>query len=250
MCADCVIPRCHFSNKLDREGLDPFELMENVEENLNIACVPMTWPIRWDAILKVSMISSISRSFFTSGGTRSAKQTVIIDDLDSEALDKLIGDSAAEKLREDLELLEVLDPFDEELSLRVSRPPCFLAVRLIILGEGIARRTYVTPPPQSRPTLTRNVEPVEEKFTGFCFKIQANLDKAIMIGWLSCESRQARTKIMKLKHVRLDKMVTVNNATTFLAQDRVVQKKRFLVILLGFIIMEAFESEIPSLKGS
>lgn len=230
-------PVVTFSNKLDREGLDPFELMENVEENLNIACVPMTWPIGMGRSFEGIYDLVKQEVVFYQPTERGRKnETVIIDDLQSEELDKLIGPTAAEQLREDLELLEVLDPFDPDLFLAGKQTPVFFGSAINNFGvrELLAQFVHRAPAPQTRATLTRTVEPDEAKFSGFCFKIQANLDKAH-------HDRMAFVRItsgtynrgMKIKHVRLNKMITVNNATTFLAQDRVVTQQAFPGDIIG-----------------
>ena len=230
-------PVVTFSNKLDREGLDPFDLMENVEENLNISCVPMTWPIGMGRDFEgIYDLNNKEVVFYQPTERGRRNETVTIQDLDSDELDKMIGPSAADKLREDLELLEVLDPFDSDAFLAGRQTPVFFGSAINNFGVRELLSAFVrrAPAPQDRQTLTRVVTPGEGKFTGFCFKIQANLDKAH-------HDRMAFVRItsgvykrgMKLKHVRLDKSVTVNNATTFLAQDRVVTEEAFPGDIIG-----------------
>ena len=109
-------PVVTFSNKLDREGLDGFDLMEHVEKNLNIQCVPMTWPIGmgrdfqgvYDLVHKQVVL-------YQHAERGRMNDIVTIESLDDDALDTLIGTEAANKLREDVELVSVIDAFDREL---------------------------------------------------------------------------------------------------------------------------------------
>ena len=142
---------------------------------------------------------------------------VTIESLDDDALDTLIGTEAADKLREDVELVSVIDAFDRELFLAGKQTPVFFGSAINNFGvRELDAIVEHAPEPQPRATLTREVLPREAKFSGFCFKIQANLDK-------SHHDRMAFVRItsgvyergMKLKHVRQNKMLTVNNATTF-----------------------------------
>ena len=168
-------PVVTFSNKLDREGLDPFELMENVEEHLNIKCAPMTWPIGMGRSFEGIYDLVNKEVVFYQPTERGRKnETVIVDDLESDALDKLIGPSAAEKLREDLELLEVLDPFDPEAFLAGMQTPVFFGSAINNFGvrELLAQFVHRAPPPQNRETISRLVEPEEEKFTGSASKFR------------------------------------------------------------------------------
>lgn len=230
-------PVVTFSNKLDREGLDPFELMENVEANLNISCVPMTWPIGMGRNFE-GIYDLINQEvvFYKPTERGRRNETVTIKDLDSDELDKMIGPDAAEKLREDLELVDVLDPFDQEAFLAGQQTPVFFGSAINNFGvrELLAAFVRRAPAPQERNTLSRVVQPTEPKLTGFCFKIQANLDKAHHDRMAFVRITSGRYKRgMKLKHVRLNKSLTINNATTFLAQDRVVTEEAFPGDIIG-----------------
>ncbi len=230
-------PVVTFSNKLDREGLDPFELMENVEENLNLACAPLTWPIgmgkRFEGIYDLVNKRVV---FYQPTERGRRNEQVFIDDLSDDTLDGLIGTLAADKLREDVELLGALEPFDPELFATGQQSPVFFGSAINNFGvkELLSQFVRLAPPPQARPTKTREVEPAEDPFTGFCFKIQANLDKRH-------HDRMAFVRItsgkyergMKLAHVRTGKTVTVNNATTFLAQARVITEEAFPGDIIG-----------------
>ncbi|MCB9541250.1 MAG: peptide chain release factor 3 [Myxococcales bacterium] len=230
-------PVVTFANKLDREGLDPFELMENVEENLGLACVPLTWPIgmgkRFEGIYDLVHKRVV---FYepTERGRRNAQ--VHLADIHDRALDGWVGSLLADKLREDIELLGALEGFDPEAFSAGKQSPVFFgsAVNNFGVKELLDEFVRLAPAPQPRPTLTREVAPDEEAFSGFCFKIQANLDKRHhdrMAFVRVTSGRYARG--MKLNHVRTGKSFTVNNATTFLAQARVITEEAFPGDIIG-----------------
>ncbi|MEZ4436098.1 MAG: peptide chain release factor 3 [bacterium] len=230
-------PVVTFSNKLDREGLDPFELMSNVEENLGLACVPLTWPIgmgkRFEGIYDLIHRRVV---FYepTERGRRNAQ--VHLADVNDRALDGWVGSLLADKLREDIELLGALEAFDRDAFLQGKQSPVFFGSAINNFGvkELLDEFVRLAPPPQPRPTLTREVSPDEEAFSGFCFKIQANLDKRHhdrMAFVRVTSGRYARG--MKLNHVRTGKSFTVNNATTFLAQARVITEEAFPGDIIG-----------------
>lgn len=230
-------PVVTFSNKLDREGLDPFELMEDIEETLNISCAPMTWPIGMGKDFQGVYDILNQRVVFyepTSRGRRNDQ--VIVDDIDSEDLDTLLGPHHAAKLREDVELIGALEPFDLEAFRGGLQTPVFFGSAINNFGvkELLERFVQIAPSPQPRAAMSRTIEPTEEKLTGFIFKIQANLDKAHhdRMAFLRITSGHYRRK-MKLFHARGGKAMTVNNATTFLAQDRVVTEEAWPGDIIG-----------------
>ena len=230
-------PVVTFSNKLDREGLDPFELMENVEEKLDLACVPLTWPIgmgkRFEGIYDLVNRRVV---FYQPAERGRRNEQVVIEDLSDDRLDGWVGSLLADKLREDIELLGALEPFDRDAFLAGKQSPVFFGSAINNFGvkELLSQFVRLAPPPQPRPTLTRPVAPDEQPFTGFCFKIQANLDKRH-------HDRMAFVRItsghyergMKLAHIRTGKTITVNNATTFLAQSRVITEDAFPGDIIG-----------------
>ncbi|MBU0552170.1 peptide chain release factor 3 [Myxococcota bacterium] len=230
-------PVVTFSNKLDREGLDPFELMEHVERNLNISCAPMTWPIGMGKDFEGVYDIYSRRVIFYEPASRGRKNPqVVLDDLDGEALEQLLGSRLADKLREDIELIDALDPFDLEAFRAGMQTPVFFGSAMNNFGvkELLDRFVEIAPSPLGRQTLTREVKPTEEALTGFIFKIQANLDKAHhdRMAFLRITSGQYQRK-MKLFHVREGRSVAINNATTFLAQDRVVTEEAWPGDIIG-----------------
>ncbi|MEZ4472714.1 MAG: peptide chain release factor 3 [bacterium] len=230
-------PVMTFSNKLDREGLDPFDLLADVEKTLNIACAPVTWPIgmgqRFAGIYDILG----QRVIFYEAVKRGLKNSqVVLQGADDPRLDDMVGARLADKLREDLELLSALEPFDRDAYLKGQQTPVFFgsAVNNFGVQELLDAFVEIAPPPQERATLQRTVQPDEEAFTGFVFKIQANLDKAHhdRMAFVRITSGRYERR-MKLRHVRKGKDFAVNNATMFLARDRVIAEEAFPGDIIG-----------------
>ena len=237
VCRLRTTPVITFANKLDRESLDPFELMENVESTLGIICCPFTWPIGMGRTFEGVYDLINKRVVFyqpTERGRVNAQ--VHLDDLYSEELDDLIGPKMSEQLREDIELLGALDSFDLDAFQAGEQTPFFFGSAINNFGvkELLDAFVEIAPPPQSRETTTRVIQPDEDKFTGFVFKIQANLDKAHhdRMAFVRITSGKYERR-MKMRHVRLGREISVNNATTFLARDRVVTEEAWAGDIIG-----------------
>jgi peptide chain release factor 3 len=230
-------PVVTFSNKLDREGLDPFEVLEDVEKTLDIACVPFIWPIgmgkRFEGVYDLINKQVV---FYEPTQRGRRNERVVLDDLEDPQLDGWVGTLLADKLREEVELLGALDTFDHDAFLAGKQTPFFFGSAINNFGvkELLDEFVRLAPPPQPRGTTTREVGPEESSFTGFCFKMQANLDRAHhdRMAFVRITSGQYR-RGMKLKNVRTGKKMTVNNATTFLARDRVVTEEAFPGDIIG-----------------
>jgi peptide chain release factor 3 len=217
-------PIMTFMNKLDREGRDPMELMDEVEEVLKIRCAPVTWPIgmgkRFRGVFHL-LDDRIHLFSATHGGRIQTGET--IDGLDSPRLDDLLG-GQAEQLREEVELLrEASHEFDVDAYRRGELTPVFFGSAINNFGvrELLERFVRHAPGPQIRETATREVAPGEEAFSGFVFKIQANMDPnhRDRIAFMRVCSGVYR-KGMRMRHVRLGKDVKIPNAITFMASDR------------------------------
>lgn len=237
VCRLRTTPVITFANKMDREALDPFELMENVESTLKISCCPFTWPIGMGRTFE-GVYDLINRRVVFYQPTERGKVNAqeFIEDLEDERLDDLIGAEPAAQLREDIDLLGALDPFDLKSFLAGEQTPFFFGSAINNFGvkELLDSFVEVAPSPQPRDTLTRIVHPEEEKFTGFVFKIQANLDKAHhdRMAFVRITSGKYKRK-MKMHHVRLKRDMSVNNATTFLAKDRVITEEAWAGDIIG-----------------
>jgi peptide chain release factor 3 len=217
-------PIITFINKLDREGLSPLELLGDIEEKLQIECSPLSWPIGMGKRFKgVYNLYRHSLHLFTPGGETRHQDGRVIHDLDDPRLDALLG-SQAKTLREDIELLGgAANPFERSDYRKGSQTPVFFgsAVNNFGVRELLEAFVEMAPSPIPRATVTRMVDPNEEAFSGFAFKIQANMDPAHRdrIAFIRICSGKF-TRGMKVMHHRLGKEIALANATIFMAQDR------------------------------
>ncbi|MCD6582618.1 MAG: peptide chain release factor 3, partial [Desulfuromusa sp.] len=216
-------PVLTFINKLDREGLSPLDILADIEDKLQIECTPLSWPIGMGKRFKgVYNLYRKELNLFRPGDDARSTQTVKIADLNDPQLDELLG-SQADELREDIELLEgAANPFNLEDYLRANQSPVFFGSAINNFGvqEMLDAFVELAPPPGLREAVERIVEPDEEDFSGFVFKIQANMDPAHRdrIAFLRICSGKF-TRGMKVRHHRIGKDVVLSNATIFMAQD-------------------------------
>jgi peptide chain release factor 3 len=213
-----------FINKLDREGRDPFDLLDEIEEKLNIKVRPLSWPINMGKTFKgVYSLYEKSLHLFTASKTTIA-EGIEIDDINSEALDQYVGENNAKQLRADVELIEGVYPdFNVQDYLDGKVAPVFFGSAVNNFGVQELLDTFIriAPPPIPRETTVREVVPSENKFSGFIFKIHANMDPKHRnrIAFLRiCSGKFERGS--NYFHVRNDKSIRFSNATAFMAQDR------------------------------
>lgn len=213
-----------FINKLDREGRNPFDLLDELEEKLNIKVRPLSWPISMGSTFKgVYNIYDHDLHLFTPNTKANTDSVVSIKGVDDPKLDEEVGKFAAQ-LREDIELIEgVYDPFSSEDYQAGKVAPVFFGSAINNFGVKELLDTFVriAPPPGSRETNTRIVSPDEKKFSGFVFKIHANLDPnhRDRIAFLRiCSGKFERGKFFR--HVRLNKDLRFNSPATFMAQAK------------------------------
>ncbi len=218
-------PIITFINKLDREGMEPLDIFQDIEDKLQIECVPLTWPIGMGKRFKgVYDLENRELGIFTPGYTPRDDDHVRIKDLSDPRLDDLISESQADSLREDVELIEgALDPFELELFLNGTQTPVFFGSAINNFGvrEMLDAFVEIAPPPGKRAAQTRDVDPFEEDFSGFTFKIQANMDpehRDRIAFFRICSGKF--TKGMKVRHHRLGKEIKLSNATIFMARER------------------------------
>ena len=230
-------PIITFINKLDREGLDPIGLLDEIENKLQIECTPFSWPVGMGKNFKgVYNLQRGELYLFTPGLDSRDRQGIRITDLGDPLLDQLLGSQASE-LRGQVELLEgAANPFEREHFLNGSQTPVFFGSALNNFGvqELLDAFVELAPPPRPRNALTRIVEPCEEAFSGFVFKIQANMDPAHRdrIAFLRICSGKF-TRGMRVTHHRIGKQVALNNATIFMAQDRTNVEEAFSGDIIG-----------------
>jgi peptide chain release factor 3 len=217
-------PIVTFINKLDREGQEPIDLLDEIERVLRIRCAPVTWPIGMGKRFKgIFHLGDNSIHLFSPTHSGKIKTGERIQGLDNPRLGELLGSQAGE-LQEEIELVRgASHTFNKEAFLAGELTPVFFGSAMNNFGVEELLNAYVdhAPPPQPREAVTRKVAPDEPKFSGFVFKIQANMDPQhrdrIAFVRICSGSYQ---KGMKLRHVRLGREVQVANALTFMAGER------------------------------
>lgn len=216
-----------FVNKMDRDGKFPFDLIDEIEKELNISLHPLTWPINMGREFKgVYNLYEKTLNLFSPNQKATEENSVAINDLNDPLLDEKVGPKDAAQLREDAELLEaVYGDLDAEAYMKGAVAPVFFgsAVNNFGIREMLDTFVRIAPNPLCRATDVREVCPGEPKFSGFIFKIHANLDPRHRdrIAFLRvCSGRLERNK--SYKHVRLDKDMKFSNPYTFLARSKEV----------------------------
>ena len=214
-----------FINKLDREGRDPFELLDEVESKLGIKVRPLSWPIGMGKTLRgVFNIYENNLNLFEPSKTKRVDEVVEINGVDDPRLSEHLSDSAVSQLQEDIELVEgVYDPFDAEEYLKGNLAPVFFgsAVNNFGVRELLDCFINIAPTPLPRETEVRQIEPEEKKFSGFVFKIHANMDphhRNRLAFIRICSGTFQRGS--NYYHVRHDKKFRFSNATAFMAQQK------------------------------
>ena len=217
-------PIMTFINKLDREGKAPLDILDEIEDKLQIECTPLSWPIGMGKRFRgVYNLLHRQLHLFTPGSDTFEEDGVIIHDLSDPVLDELLG-SQADELRGDIELIEgAVNPFEMNDYLNGSQTPVFFGSAINNFGvkELLDAFVEMAPPPGARSAVSRDVSPFEKSFSGFAFKIQANMNPAHRdrIAFVRiCSGKFKRG--MKVVHHRLGKEVALANATIFMARDR------------------------------
>ena len=212
-----------FINKMDREGRDPFDLLDELEKELQIQVRPLSWPINQGVKFKgVYNIYEHKLNLFTPDKQRVTEKVEI--DIHSDELDRQVGESDAGKLRDDLELIEgVYADFDVEDYRSASVAPVFFGSALNNFGVQELLNCFVEIAPCPRPTKAeeREVLPEEDKFTGFIFKITANIDpnhRSCIAFCKVCSGRFLRNQ--PYLHVRQGKTLRFSSPTQFMAQRK------------------------------
>ena len=237
VCRLRTTPIMTFVNKMDREGRDPIEVMDEIESVLDILCAPMTWPIGSGKQFRgVYRLYDDSSHLFAGRPGNDPEQDHIIVGLDNPELDGLLG-SFADELREELELVRgASNEFDLELYLSGDLTPVFFGSAINNLGVDELMKCFAqyAPSPQGRVAQSREVSANEDKFSGFVFKIQANMDPAHhdRIAFMRITSGKF-VKGKKLKHVRLKRDMAINNASSFMADKRDATEEAFAGDILG-----------------
>jgi len=228
-------PIVTFMNKLDRNGLEPLELLENVEEVLGMDCVPVTWPVGMGQDLK-GLYHMLSKELYL-WSKEGDVQVLPLEDLYGEEFADLVGPGLAEKVAEEIELLSGAgEAFEVDAFLEGRITPVFFGSAINGFGVEPMLNHFLshTPVPGSRATEDRVVEATESKVTGFIFKIQANMDpnhRDRLAFMRICSGRFYRGQ--KLLNVRLGREIKMANPVFFLARDRNIAEEAWPGDIVG-----------------
>jgi len=231
-------PIMTFVNKMDREGREPFELLDEIEKVLGIQTYPMTWPIGMgDRFLGVYHRQTARLSLFDRSGDHSKPVQLSESTLDSPIIDEELGSEAAEQLRMEIELLEGAgDSFSLERYLKGELAPVFFGSALNNFGVEtlLDHLVELAPAPYGRDAKERMVQPNEDKFSAFIFKIQANMDPSHRdrVAFMRICSGQFE-RGMKAYHVRLGRELRLSRPTQFMAKDRSLVDSAFAGDIVG-----------------
>lgn len=213
-----------FVNKMDREGRDPFELLDELEDELKIGVRPLSWPIDSGQRFKgVYNIFQEKLDLYTPS-KQTVTESIGFKDINNPELEGHIGDTLASKLREDIELINgVYSDLDIETYLKGQVAPVFFGSALNNFGVKELLDCFVQIAPSPRPVeaLEREVRPEEPSFSGFIFKIHANMDpnhRSCIAFVKICSGKFERN--INYKHVRLSRMLKFSSPTAFMAQKK------------------------------
>ena len=225
VCRLRTTPILTFINKMDRDTRDPIEVMDEIETVLNIACAPVTWPIGMGRHFRgVYHLVNDTVHLYKQGQGNRIPEDVRIEGLNSPEVDDVLGASQAAELRDEIELVQgASHEFDLDAYRRGELTPVFFGTAMGNFGvrEMLDGFVEYAPSPQPRETNAREVTAEDGSFTGFVFKIQANMDPRHRdrIAFLRvCSGKYERN--MKIHHVRIKKDVKIADALTFMAADR------------------------------
>ena len=218
-------PILTFINKLDREGREPIDLLDEVESVLDIECSPITWPIGMGKEFQgVVHLLENKVYLFESGKNAKIGDNTIIKGIDNPELDKTLGVELSESIREEVELIKgTTNPFQLESFLKGKQTPVFFGSAINNFGIKNLLDGFIdyAPTPQDRESDNRKVSPDENKLTGFVFKIQANMDPKHhdRLAFMRIVSGEYK-KGMKVLQVSTGKQIKIANAVTFMSRER------------------------------
>lgn len=250
-----------FINKLDREGLDGFDLLDEVEQKLGLTVTPLSWPIGMGQRFRgVYNRYEKKLCLFSAHGKQVEEDTIEFTDLQSPALEDHIGAAPAAELREETTMIEEVYPqLDREAYLNGDLSPVFFGSAINNFGvkELLDCFVEIAPTPLPRITEERAVDPLEDKFSGFIFKIHANMDPKHRdrIAFLRiCSGRFERNT--NYLHVRQNRKIKFSNPTAFMAEKKSVVDEAFPGDIVGLYDSGNFkigdsltEGEILHFKG-
>ena len=238
VCRMRSIPMLVFINKLDREGKDAFDLLDEVEQKLGLRVTPMSFPIGMGYDFKgIYNIWEKKLNLFSGDNKTSISEGVQFDDLSNPQLNKVIGEIAADTLREEIELIdEVYPEFNQEEYLEGKLQPVFFGSALNNFGvkELLDAFIEIAPSPQPKNAEERLVDSKEEKLTGFVFKIHANMDPKHRdrLAFIKIVSGVFRRNAPYL-HVRNGKKVKFSSPNAFFAEKKEIVDESFPGDIVG-----------------
>jgi len=218
-------PMIVFINKLDREGKDAMELLDEIEEKLGLNVKPLSWPIGMGQRFQgVYNMYEQKLCLFQPHGKQGTEETLEFHNLEDAELEKHIGEKAAEELRSEVEMVETVYPdFDKELYLNGEQSPVFFgsAVNNFGVKELLDCFVEIAPEPKGRQAEERSVLPNEDQFSGFIFKIHANMDPRHRDRIAFCRIVSGRFERNKnYLHVRQEREMKFANPTAFMAEKK------------------------------
>jgi len=250
-----------FINKLDREGKDAMDLLDEVEEKLGLKVVPLSWPIGMGQRFQgVYNMYEQNLCLFSPHGKQTDEEKIEFTDLSDPRLEKHIGERASNELREEAEMVETVYPkFDRKLYVQGLLSPVFFGSAINNFGvkELLDCFIEIAPTPLSRETEERVVHPEENKFSGFVFKIHANMDPKHRDRIAFCRIVSGKfERNTNYLHVRQGKKLKFNNPTSFMASKKSVIDEAYPGDVIGLYDSGNFkigdtltEGEILHFKG-
>jgi peptide chain release factor 3 len=233
VCRMRKLPIFTFTNKMDRPSLTPFEIIDQLEKEFNLECCPMNWPIGDGENFQGVLDRATNQVHLFQRGDRRKKIAANVVDLNDPDLKEIIGESLHSKLLEDIEVLDMLIPEpNEEKIISGDQTPLFFGSAMTNFGVELFLQTFLkyAQRPAGREAVTSNesndvsqilVTPEGDEFTGFVFKLQANLDprhRDRMAFIRVCSG--TFKKGMKVSHSRMKKSINLSSAQSLFAQDR------------------------------
>jgi peptide chain release factor 3 len=252
VCRQRSIPIFTFVNKMDRDGRDPFELIGEVESVLGIGVYPITWPIYRSGVFRGVYHRLARRVYLFDAGHAGSSATVgaerppvEVTGIDDPTLREELDEKGYERLQQEAELLDAAgDGFHRERFEAGELSPMFFGSAINNFGLETFLETFceLMPPPRERDSTKGPVPPTQDEFSGFVFKIQANMDKAHRdrIAFVRiCSGRMTRG--MKVHHVRTDRDVRLANPTQFMARERTLVEEGYAGDVVGIHDPDLFE---------
>lgn len=238
VCSMRGIPVFTFINKMDRESRDPFELIEEIENVLGIKSYAMNWPIGSGSDFKGVYDRKKTKILAFNGGNHGQTEVTALEgDVSDNVFKDLIGDALHEKLKEDIELLDIAgDEFDKELVRNGELTPVFFGSALTNFGVEpfLEEFLHLTSSPLPRMSSEGEIDPINEGFSAFIFKIQANMNPAHRdrIAFMRICSGEF-TKGMEVFHVQGKNKIRLAQPQQFLAQEREIVEKAYAGDIIG-----------------